>query len=640
MTSTGETRESVSPPAWHAQPSGAVLSLLESAERGLSEAEAEARLGRHGPNRIERARGESPLTLLWRQINNPLVWVLLGATALALAVGKGTDALVVLSAVVINAVIGFVQEHRAGRAIEALASMVPTGATVRRDGRQVGVPAEHLVPGDLVILQAGDRVPADLRLLEAKNLRVEEAALTGESVPVEKQTDPVPEGAALGDRRSMAYGGTHIAQGAGLGAVVATGAGTELGRISQLLTQTTQLETPLTRQLESVGRWITAVVVVLCLVFFAYGYLVRQSQLTDALLVAIALAVAAIPEGLPAIITISLAIGVRRMAARKAVVRYLPAVETLGSTSVIGSDKTGTLTRNEMTVQALWAEGREYRLSGVGYEPVGDLRHGDVPLASAPEAVRELLTGAVLCNDAAIHPRDGAWSVTGDPTEAALLVAGRKIGLDERELSASLSRSDSIPFDSAAKYMATLHRLPEGGTVAYLKGAPEVVLERCGLDPATADAVHRELEALAQGGMRVLAVGRRSWEKGAPDLGPEDVREGLAFLGLVGMIDPPRPEAIEAIRACQRAGITVKMITGDHPATAAAIGAALGLGAGQPARTGPEIGRMGDAELEEAVGGTNVFARVAPEHKLRLVEARQRASERRRGSWEARRRGP
>ncbi|MBI5444145.1 MAG: HAD-IC family P-type ATPase, partial [Deltaproteobacteria bacterium] len=494
----------------------------------------------------------------------------------------------------------------------------------RRDGRQVSVPAEHLVPGDLVILQAGDMVPADVRLLHVKTLRVEEAALTGESVPAEKQSEPVAEETALGDRHSMAYGGTLVTQGTGLCVVVATGVETELGRISRLLTQTTQLETPLTRQLETVGRWVTAAVVVLSLILFSYGYFARHSPLTDALLVAIALAVAAVPEGLPAIITISLAVGVRRMAARKAVVRYLPAVETLGSTTVIGSDKTGTLTRNEMTVQALWAGGRPYRLAGVGYEPVGELLEGDQPLTPAPDAVQELLAAAVLCNDAAVHPSGASWAITGDPTEAALVVAGRKIGLDEGELRTGHPRLDAVPFESQTQYMATLHGLPEGGAAVYVKGAPEVVLERCGLEPGEAEGARHELEALGRRGMRVLALAKRPSEEGAVALGPEHVREGLAFLGLVGMIDPPRPEAVEAIRVCQAAGITVKMITGDHPATAAAIGRALGLGADQPARTGSEIGVMSDTELEEAVRVTNVFARVAPEHKLRLVEALQR----------------
>jgi magnesium-transporting ATPase (P-type) len=614
---------------WHAAPADEVLKELDTQATGLAPAEAERRREVLGPNVLPRAAREGVLALVWRQVNDPLIFVLLGAAAVALGVGKTIDGLVVLAVVALNAVIGFVQEYRAGRAIDALIDMVPDRATVLRMGRRVEIPAAELVPGDVVELRSGDKVPADLRLLSVRSLRVEEAALTGESVPVSKEAGPAPAGAALGDRYGMAYGGTLVTYGAGTGVVVATGAETELGRISVLLRETTELRTPLTRQLAVVGKWLTVGIVAVAALLLAIG-LVRGYALFDALLAAITLAVGAIPEGLPAIVTIALAIGVQRMAGRRAVIRRLPAAETLGSTTVICSDKTGTLTRNEMTVQEVWAPEGVYSVTGVGYAPEGTfLRHGD-PAGELPEGIRELLRAGVLCNEAELRRQAGAWSIAGDPTEGALVVAARKAGIQEAALRDAWPRLDAIPFESERQFMATLHAEPGGGRVVYLKGAPEVVAARCRFRGGDEEAsrVLEAVEGMASRGMRVLALAARRPAAGRDELPEAEVEGGFTFLGLQAMIDPPRPEVVRAIQACHQAGITVKMITGDHRATAQAIGEQLGLTApGAEAVTGRELDRLSEEELREAAQRVNVFARVAPEHKLRLVQALQARGE-------------
>jgi Ca2+-transporting ATPase len=610
-------------PRWHAQPPEAVLQALAASRQGLAEAEAQKRRAEHGPNVLPKGTGHGPLTIFWAQINNPISWVLVAAGILAVVLGKQTDSLVVFGAVLINAVIGFVQEYRAGREIAALAAMVAENAAVLRDGRAVSLPVAELVPGDVVTLASGDKVPADLRLLQVKNLHVEEAALTGESVPVAKHVAPVGAEAALGERTCMAYGGTMVTQGTATGLVVATGGRTELGRINELLNQTAQLETPLTRQLAVVSRYITFAVIVLAAILFAYGLLVKNAKLGEAAMTAITLAVAAIPEGLPAIITIALAVGVRRMAARRAVVRHLPAVETLGSTSVICSDKTGTLTRNEMTVQALWCGGREYRLSGVGYHPEGVLAHEGAEVAALSADLRELLLAGCLCNDSTLAQNQGVWTINGDPTEGALVVAARKLGLEEGALRAAHPRLDVIPFESDIKYMGTLNR-GNGVDAAFLKGAPEAVMARCTLEAAAAQRVREAQHTLAAQGMRVLALARRSPDAGMTQLSPDWASSGFTLLGLMGMIDPPRQEAIDAIARCHRAGITVKMITGDHHVTAASIGQDLGIVKDRAeAMSGADLDKLDEAGVRAAALRCNVFARVAPEHKIRIVEALQ-----------------
>ncbi|ABS28042.1 HAD-IC family P-type ATPase [Anaeromyxobacter sp. Fw109-5] len=614
--------------AWHALASAEALARLGTSEAGLVPQEAADRLARCGPNLLARDEGPGPIRILLRQLHEPIVYLLLASSALAMALGKPVDGAVVLGAVVVNALIGFVQEYRAGRAIAALSRMVPDVATVVRGGRRLSVPAAELVPGDVVVLASGDRVPADARVLSARQLHADEAALTGESLPVAKHVEPANADAPLGDRRSLLYGGTHVTSGSGMAVVVATGGATELGRISALLGQVIELQTPLTRALGRVGRWLTVGVVALGLALLAVG-LLRGYSLADGLLVAVTIAVAAIPEGLPAIITIALAIGVQRMARRRAVVRHLPSVETLGSTTVICTDKTGTLTRNEMTVQQVWTPVAQYDVSGVGYAPEGVVSRAGVEVGQPPEELAAALRAAALCNDASLHAKEGAWAVAGDPTEGALVVAAEKAGLAVDDLRRDWPRLDAIPFESERQYMATLHALPSAravqrapaGASIFVKGAPEVVLARCAL-PEGADAVLGEVHALARQGMRVLALAHRRAD-GATALHEEDVRD-LTFLGLAGMIDPPRPEAVAAIAACHGAGVAVKMITGDHRGTAEAIGARLGLlGPGQRALTGAELGALDGAALRRAAHEVNVFARVAPEHKLRLVRALQ-----------------
>lgn len=611
------------PAPWHAIDAGEALRRLGSSEEGLSQAEALVRLGRYGPNELPRAKREGALVLLWRQIHNPLIWVLLGAAALALITGKAADSLVVLAAVVLNTLIGFVQELKASRSIEALSRLVPERALAMRDQRKLEVFAQELVPGDVVLLSAGDRVPADMRLVRARGLHVEEAALTGESVPVAKSLGVVAPEAELGDRTSMVFGGTVVASGSALALVVATGERTELGRIAHLLHEATKLETPLTRQLATLGRAITFAVISVSALLLPMAVL-RGYDVGDALLVAIALAVAAVPEGLPAVVTIALALGVQRMARRRAIVRQLPAVETLGSTTVICTDKTGTLTRNEMTVQALWTPAGSCALSGTGYSPKGRLLGGGgEALPEPPEEVRALLVAAVLCSDAALYQRGGeSAQIAGDPTEGALVVAATKVGLDVDELRRRYPRRDVVPFESERRYMAVLHDFP-GQPRIVLKGAPETVVSLCDLPPwLAAEDVRDVVEALGGRGMRVLAVAERP-TLGTADLSPEQIdRGGFRLLGLQGMFDPPRPEAIAAVRACREAGVDVKMVTGDHPLTARAIGAELGLGEA-PVITGSELGALDDARLRERVQQTQVFARVAPEHKLRLVRALQ-----------------
>ena len=621
--------DQVTPAQWHAAPLGEAFARLASHPTGLSGEEAARRLERHGANVLPTADDGEALKILIRQIHDPLIYVLLASTGLAMLTGKVLDGLVILGVIVLNAVIGFVQEYRASRAIKALSAMVRAEATVLRDGHRQQLESSELVPGDVVLLQSGDKVPADLRLMEVHTLKVEEAALTGESVPVEKSVEPADEQAGIGDRRSMAYKGTLVAYGTGAGLVVATGSETELGRISRMLAEAADLETPLTRQLAVVGKWIALGVVAISLLLLSVG-LFRGYPLADAVLAAVTLAVAAIPEGLPAIVTIALAIGVQRMARRKAIVRKLPAVETLGSTTVICSDKTGTLTRNEMTVKVLRTPAGRYGLGGAGYRPEGSLEdvRGEIWGVELPVDVRELVLAGVLCNDAELLEREGTWTINGDPTEGALVVVGHKLGLEAEPVRRDHPRLDVIPFESERQYMATLHASADGGRVVYVKGAPEQVLRRCsvwGEDRAPSlDALAGEVATIAAEGMRLLAFATRRLPEETVRLAEEDVEGGLRFLGLQGMIDPPRPEAIEAVRACQAAGIEVKMITGDHPETARAIGEALGLSGGDAAAvTGVELSRMDEEALRRVVLERNVFARVAPEHKLRLVRALQ-----------------
>ncbi len=611
---------------WHALPDAEVTDLLETdGAEGLDRFAVEHRRAQFGPNELTPPKGPGALRRFLMQFTDPLVLILLVSAIVTLFLEEWVDAAVIFGVVLLNAVVGYLQEARAVAAIEALTRAMTAEATVVRAGEQLRLPATELVPGDLVLVQGGDKVPADLRLIRSRDLRIDESALTGESVPVEKDEAPVPRDAVLAERDDMAYASTLVTYGTGAGLVVATGDGTEVGKISQLIQQAHDLKTPLTRKIDQFSKVLLIVIVALAALTFVVG-LVRGEDLVEMFKASIALAVAAIPEGLPAAVTVTLAIGVNRMAKRRAIIRKLPAVETLGSTMVICTDKTGTLTQNEMTVQRLVAGGDEARVSGVGYGPEGEI----VPGPSA--AVQEVLLAGLLCNDTALTEVDDHYEVAGDPTEAALLTSAAKAGLDRAARQEELPRLDAIPFESAYQYMATLHDAGDGRRVVYVKGAVEKVLARCTAavdavgEPAALDAaaVAADVDALAADGLRVLAFARGARPEGVDHLGHKDVAGGLTFLGLQAMMDPPRPEAIAAVKACHHAGIDVKMITGDHAVTATAIAREIGLaGSGDRAVTGAEMAALHDREFIEVAAATNVFARVTPEQKLRLVEALQ-----------------
>jgi len=621
---------------WHALAVADVVWRLESSLQGLTSQEAARRLEQVGPNLVRRrSRGNALLTFL-RQFNDPLIWVLIASTAVAMFLGRINDGLVVAAVVLINSFIGFVQEYRAGRAIAALTEMLPEHANTLRDGTATKLPVAALVPGDVVTLAPGDRVPADLRLIASRSLMVEEAALTGESGANQKSVPPVVDDTAIGDRTSMVYGGTLVAHGAGTGLVVATGEDTEFGQVAELLNRAANLRTPLAVALARIGKVITMGVVVVVILTVLLGTaralaagVALNMAVAESAIFAVTLAVGAIPEGLPAIVTVSLAIGVRRMAARGAIVRVLPAIETLGSTTVICSDKTGTLTRNEMTVQCVVVGGRSVNITGVGYEPTGVFVEGDAKLPEVPREVRDLLRDAALVSDATFERRGQRWLITGDPTEAALVVAAHKAGIDVAAERFACHRLDVIPFEPEQQFMAMLRELPDGSRRLLVKGAPEIVMARtiqvAEGAPVDAAATERAVRELAVRGLRVLAIAAREWSDDGNELRHEDIRN-LEVLGLVGMSDPPRQEALESVRACHSAGITVKMLTGDHRLTATAIGRQLGLlGMGQTALVGTELEQLSDADLRQAAVSTNVFARVAPVHKLLLVRALQQS---------------
>ena len=624
-----------SPPTWHARSSRGVLDALASSDDGLSEDEAARRLVRDGRNALTRRRGPSALRALLAQFIEPLVVVLIAAAIVSVALGDHVDAIVIAGVVVANGLIGFVQERRAQNAIVALDALIVTEATVIRGGRTRRMRSEELVVGDIVRVQSGDAIPADLRLLDVRDLQVEEAALTGESVPAAKATGELPQDTPLAERTSMAFAGTAVTYGQARGVVVAIGDATETGKIADLMARTHQLATPLTRRIAGLSRLLVWSILALAAALFALE-LTRGSSAAATFDAAVALAVGAIPEGLPAAVTILLAVGVSTMARRGALIRRLPAVETLGSTTVICSDKTGTLTENQMTVTALVVGATRFDVTGIGYAAVGAIVRDGAPVELAADSpVREALLAGALCNDARLVETDAGVGLEGDPTEAALLVAARKAGLDDAALS-SLPRLDVVPFESQHMYMASLHRRGDGGVV-YVKGSSEALLSRC-VDRLAEDGARRAIdvaaaratvEQLAASGLRVLCLARRE-APGGERIGHDDLRD-LTLLGFVGMIDPPRPEAARAVAACRRAGIQVKMITGDHAVTAAAIADALGLdGARTPdgrlrAVTGQELAQVSAEELARMAVDVAVFARVAPEQKLRIVEALQRA---------------
>jgi Ca2+-transporting ATPase len=603
-------------------------------ETGLTSEEAAERLQRYGENCVKVRGGTPTWKRLLRQFTAPLVLVLIVAAAITGFLGEWVDASVIFIVVVVNAVVGFFQESKAEHALEALMKMVVAEAVVRRDGKKIRVNSTELVPGDIVMLTGGDRVPADMRLLETQSLQMDESALTGESVPASKRPDPLQADTVLADRVNMAYAGSLVTAGSGTGVVWATGDRTETGRVAFLIAEAVDLTTPLTRKLAHFSGMLLWIILALAAVLFAYGVLVRGGSVIDMLMASVALAVGVIPEGLPAAITIVLAIGVSRMAKRQAIIRKLPAVETLGCTTVICSDKTGTLTQNKMTVQSIHAGGETFHVTGTGYEPRGELVDDAQCkiFAAAKPALHECLHAGMLCNDSAIVEKEGVWSIAGDPTEGALLVAAEKAGLRHAAIHAGSPRVDMIPFESDHMFRATLHNHAQGLRI-YKAGALERLIERCShmLDARgeivdlDADAIREVARSFAAEGMRVITFARRDGSHVTEDLGHHHVSEGLTFLGIQGMMDPPRDEAIAAVARCQAAGIRVKMITGDHAVTAQAIAMKIGITGADtvPAIAGRELANISDADLPEIADRTAVFARVAPEQKLRLVRALQ-----------------
>ncbi len=622
---------------WHHCPAEEVTALLTThPDRGLSLFEAKHRLENFGPNMVTAKKQKGPLIRFLLQFHQPLVYILLAAALTTLILQEWVDSSVIFGVVIVNAIIGFIQESKAEKAIESLKQMMTTQATVMRDGKWMQIDSIHLVLGDIVRIQSGDKVPADLRLLSCRDLQVDESALTGESVPVMKKVGTLNPETILADRHNMAYAGTLVTYGQAQAVIVATGDKTETGRISEMIAEAADLSTPLTVKIASFSKILLIAILILAALAFAVG-LWRGAGVVEMFMAAVALAVGAIPEGLPAAVTITLAIGVSRMAKRKAIIRKLPAVETLGSTTVICSDKTGTLTENQMTVRSIFAGDEYFDIQGNGYAPEGEVLSGGVvvDVGKMPVALSETLVAGLLCNDSRLVEADNLWRVEGDPTEGALITAAAKAGFSLNKTMEKMPRLDVIPFESERQFMATLHKT-ESGHVIYLKGAIEKVLEACAESfsangtPTVLNKqnIFEKSDELASNGLRVLALACRKVDKDKLDI--DDCLSGLTFLGLQGMIDPPRTEAIDAIGVCRKAGITVKMITGDHAVTATEIARQLGIGRIQGREnekpetlTGRQLESLSDEEMIEKAQTTSVFARVAPEQKLRLVEALQ-----------------
>ena len=631
------SRETIDERKWHALSVEDTLSTLDvDADEGLSDEAIEKRRSEFGENKLSQGAQRTTLQRFLSQFNNLFIYLLLAAGVITALLGEWLDSGVIFAVVFIIAIIGFIQEGRAEKALESVRDILTSEAFARRRGKKRKIAAEELVPGDIVYLEAGDRVPADLRLVKIRNLQTQEAALTGESTAVEKKTDPVDEGADLGDRLSMAYSGTLVTAGIATGVVTAIGDKTEIGRISGLLKDVEKLKTPLMQRLDAFTKVLSFVIIGIAVVTFGVGVLVWGREAPEMFFAAVSIAVAAIPEGLPAVMTVTLAIGVERMARRNAIIRRLPAVETLGSVTTICADKTGTLTRNEMTAKTVRSGARDIMVEGVGYEPKGGFTCDEKDLEIEKGMLaHEMIRAGLLCNDAELVQKGensdkASWEPEGDPTEAALIVLARKAGFDPDQENKDYPRLDSIPFSSERRYMATLNHDHEGNHVVYVKGAPERILEMCAREQGEEDtgdldkdAWMERAEKIAARGQRLLAVARKDVEQKS-ELTEEEVEKGgLVFLGLFGLIDPPRDEAIESVAVCHDAGIAVKMITGDHAATARAVAKELGLKHTDKVVTGRELEDVSDEDLPQLALDVDVFARASPEHKLRLVKALQ-----------------
>ncbi len=616
---------------WHSLETSNVFEKIESSEQGLSNDSASDRLARFGANHIKPPQRETSLIRFLKQFHNVLIYVLLASGVVTVILGHWVDSSVIFGVVFINAIIGFIQEGKAERALDAIRNMLSHQAHVKRDGHFISLPAEQLVPGDVVQIQSGDKVPADLRLFKTRELRIEEAILTGESVPVEKSTQTVDANAVIGDRNGIAYSGTYVSYGQGQGVVIATGDTTEIGRISGMLQDVQVLTTPLLRQMATFAKWLTLAIGVIASLTFIFGVFIRHYPASDMFLAAVGLAVAGIPEGLPAIMTITLAIGVQRMAKNNAIIRRLPAVETLGSVTVICSDKTGTLTRNEMTVQSIATTDGMYEVSGVGYDPHGDFSIEQKGISPNEHVIlKDIARAAALCNDASLQNKNGQWQIHGDPTEGALISFAHKAGVEQLFAQEEYPRIDAIPFESEHRFMASLHHDHSNHHFIYLKGAPERVLDMCSMQrskgedtPLNRKLWEQHMNTMAHRGQRLLAIAFRVAPPTQSSLNFNDVDAGLTLLGITGIIDPPREEAIHAVQRCKSAGIKVKMITGDHAITACAIGAQMGIGDGKTVMGGSELADYDASQLADIVDNCDVFARTSPEQKLQLVTALQ-----------------
>jgi magnesium-transporting ATPase (P-type) len=617
---------------WHNKTAEETLSALKTTHSGLKESDVKHRLADVGFNKLPEPKRKNVFLRFLSHFHNILIYALLGASAITASLGHLVDTIIIIAVVIINAIIGFLQEGKADKAMDAIRHMLALRAAVIRDGKRQIINGEQLVPGDIVLLEAGDKVPADLRLLENHGLQIQESILTGESVAVEKQTAAVNDQAVLGDRVCMGFSGTTITYGQGMGVVVATGANTEIGRISGLLSEVQTLNTPLVAQMAVFARWLTLFIIAIAAMILVFGHFVSHLAFSELFIAVVGLSVAAIPEGLPAVLTITLAVGVQAMARRNAIVRYLPAIETLGSVSVICSDKTGTLTRNEMNVTSIVTSENRFDITGIGYEPVGDVKCNQQAVeVEAHSTLQYLGLAAALCNDSELVKQEKMWVGQGDPMEAALLAFSGKVRVGDGEAREQWPRTDVIPFDARHKYMATLNHDQENHAFIFIKGAPEIILSMCGSQRVSnnktrtldIDYWQEKAETVARDGQRVLGFAIKTVNPEHTVLEHSDVEGSLVFLGLVGLIDPPRSEAIQAIAECHRAGIDVKMITGDHAGTAVAIGKQLGLWHGDNVLTGAELDKLDDAALESKIGNTGIFARTSPEHKLRLVMALQ-----------------